>query len=59
MATQRSIYSSTSESIKIAVYCSEDLVFGIGRMYESLVDNDKYDVMIFRNEKDARKWLGI
>jgi hypothetical protein len=34
-------------------------VFGMGRMYEAFVDHEKYNVMIFRDEKEARKWLGI
>ncbi|MCW9014317.1 MAG: hypothetical protein OQL06_11085 [Gammaproteobacteria bacterium] len=59
MSIQRNIDSSKVESVKIAVYCSEDLTFGLGRIYEALIDYNKYNVMIFRSEKKAREWLGI
>jgi hypothetical protein len=59
MSARRSIDSNISQSIKIAVFCTKDLVFGIGRMYEALTDDEKYNVMISHSEKEAREWLGI
>ena len=59
MALQRQMMKSTNESIKIAVFCKEDLVFGLGRMYEVLLGEDNYDVMIFRSRDDAIEWLGV
>lgn len=59
MAKRRKSIQNTNEKVSIAVYCKHDLVFGIGRMYEMLLDKDKYNVMIFRNQEDARNWLGI
>ena len=59
MAAKRSIDSDRTGVIKISVFCSENLVFGIGRMYEALTDDEKYNVMISHSEKEAREWLGI
>ena len=59
MVSRRRVMGDTNEKINIAVFCKEDLVFGIGRMYEVLLGDDKYNVMIFRNQEEARKWLGI
>lgn len=59
MATRREQVDSNSISrVKIAVYCSQDLVFGIGRMYEALTDDEKYEIMIFRSYEEACNWLG-
>jgi len=59
MASQRKKISVPDEKIRIAVFCKEDLVFGIGRVYEILLGEDKYEVMIFRSQEDAKKWLGL
>jgi len=49
----------TKDKVNIAVYCMKDLIFGVGRMYQALLGEEKYNVMIFRDENEARKWLGI
>ena len=59
MARQRKMLSAPNEKIRIAVFCNEDMVFGIGRVYEALVGEDKHEVMIFRSQEDAEKWLGL
>lgn len=59
MAERRKMVLDTNEKIRIAVYCKEDYVFGLGRMYEALLGKDKHNVMIFRSQEEARKWLGI
>ena len=59
MAERRKTISETSAQTNIAVFCNQDLIFGIGRMYQALLGEDKYEVMIFRNKKDAEKWLGL
>ena len=51
--------SAPNEKIRIAVFCNEDMVFGIGKVYEALVGEDKHEVMIFRSQEDAEKWLGL
>jgi hypothetical protein len=59
IVNRRKTMHDTNEKINIAVFCKEDLVFGLGRMYEVLLDKDKYNVTIFRNQEEARKWLGV
>ena len=38
-----------------------NFLYGFSRMYQSLVEvrNAPSTVEVFRNEKDARKWLGL
>jgi hypothetical protein len=59
MAGRRKMIEDVDDKIRIAVYCNEDLVFGLGRMYQTLVGGDKYEVMIFRSQEEAKNWLGL
>lgn len=59
MTGQRKKISVPDEKIRIAVFCKEDLVFGVGRVYRALLGEDKYEVMIFRSQEDAKRWLGL
>ena len=59
MAAQRKKMLSTSEKVKIAVCCTKDLVFGLGRMYEMVLGEDQYQVMVFRSREEAKNWIGI
>jgi len=59
MASHRKKISVPDEKIRIAVICKEDLVFGIGRVYQALLGEDKYEVMILRSQEDAKRWLGL
>ena len=59
MAGRRTMLPDTNEKISIAVFCKEDYVFGLGRMYEALIDKDKYNVMVFRSQEEAKKWLDL
>ena len=59
MSGQRNKISVPDEKIRIAVFCKEDLVFGVGRVYQALLGEDKYEVMIFRSQEDAKSWLGL
>ena len=59
MAGRRTMLPDTNEKISIAVFCKEDYVFGLGRMYEALLDKDKYNVMVFRSQEEAKKWLDL
>lgn len=36
-----------------------DPVFGISRMYQTLIDPDAATVRVFRNIREAYDWLGI
>ncbi len=58
-AKERTVMLDSKEKINIAVFCKEDVVFAKGRMYEALLGEDNYNVMIFRSQEKARKWLGI
>ncbi len=46
-------------SIKAAICASDDLGFGMACMYSALIGDENIEVMVFRNLKDARVWLGI
>ncbi|MBW2251812.1 MAG: hypothetical protein JRF60_14585 [Deltaproteobacteria bacterium] len=59
MAQRRTVLLNTNEKISIAVFCKEDFVFDLGRMYGALLDKDQYDVMIFRRKEEAMQWLGL
>jgi len=59
MAGRRKMMSGTTDKISIAVFCKDDLIFGLGRMYEMLLGEDNFNGMIFRNREAARTWLGI
>ena len=44
---------------KIALVTSNELVFGMSRMYEMLMDNAIPEVRSFRNINEAILWMGI
>ncbi|MDY6793566.1 MAG: hypothetical protein SWH54_20060 [Thermodesulfobacteriota bacterium] len=59
MVQRRKLLLDTNERIRIAIYCKENYVFGLGRMYGALLGEDKYNVMVFRSQEEAKVWLGI
>ena len=56
---KRILNVDSQDKINIAVYCKKDLIFGVGRMYRALLGEEQYNVMIFRDKKEAKNWLGI
>ena len=44
---------------KIGVVASEDVEFGLARMIELLADESPIEIQVFRDQADARSWLGI
>ena len=44
---------------KIALVSSNELVFGMSRMYEMLMDNATPEVRSFRHINETVQWLGI
>jgi hypothetical protein len=47
---------------KIAIVASEDLAFGLGRMYQTLRELDRRStkkVAVFRTREEALDWLGL
>ena len=48
----------TKES-RIAIVASEDVVFGLGRMYQAFRGEETVQLEVFRDAADARAWLGV
>lgn len=46
-------------SHKLAIVVSKEVAFGLGRMYESMTQNNMPNVQIFREMEEARDWLGL
>ncbi len=44
---------------KIGIVASQDVEFGLARMVELLADESLIEIQVFREEADARSWLGI
>jgi hypothetical protein len=44
---------------KIAIAASQDVTFGLARMFEMLADESPIEIRVFRGEAEARSWLGI
>ena len=64
LETNIRIDSSHSEKLagmRTAIVASTDLLYGFSRMFQSLTEvrDAPATVEVFRNEKDARKWLGL
>ena len=56
---QQRLESSTRINGKTAIVASEDLIFGLGRMFQSFSEMSKVPiaVMIFRTMEEAEAWL--
>ena len=56
-----SIHREKLAGMRTAVVAESDLLYGFARMYQSLaeVQDAPAEVEVFRNEKDAREWLGL
>jgi len=46
------------EGFKTAIIAPKDLPFGLSRQYEFLSDESPERVMVFREPKEALKWIG-
>jgi hypothetical protein len=46
-------------SSRLAYVVSDDLGFGLGRMFMALSDDSKIEHRVFRELAEARKWLGL
>ena len=44
---------------KIGIVASQDVEFGLARMVELLAGESLIEIQVFREEADARSWLGI
>lgn len=45
--------------IMIAFFSNKDLVFGVTRMFQALLDEKCFKVGVFREKAEAINWLGI
>ena len=55
---QRQFVNTTART-KVAVVASEDISFGLARMYEVLSDAVPWEFVVFRTAKAALAWLGL
>jgi hypothetical protein len=44
---------------RLAIVASEDVVYGMARMYQSVSDDGPQNVMVFREIAEAMEWLGM
>lgn len=59
MTTRRSIISHGAGLVKIAVVAKGGVVFGMARMYGSLLGDKHFAVNVFRDRGEAVQWLRI
>jgi len=45
------------EPARVAVLAPSDVIFGLARMYASLVEAPQRNVRVFRDDHSARRWL--
>lgn len=50
--------SLTSPVAKVAVVATEDLTYGLSRMYGIFREEEHVEFRVFRTEQEARAWLG-
>ena len=50
---------SFEASARRAVVAGDDLVFGMGRMFQMLHDEAPEEMQVFRSLDEARQWLGL
>jgi len=48
---------SQFESGGLAIVAKTDLVFGLSRVLQSSIDNERIAIAVFRSEELARKWI--
>ena len=41
----------------VAIVADEDLIYGLARMWEILIDETDWDTMVFRKREDAEAWI--
>ena len=47
------------DGYKLAIVVSKEVAFGLGRMYETMTQENMPGVGIFRDMNEAREWLGL
>lgn len=51
-------YPNSDTRPRVAVVATENISFGLARMYEALSDTVPWDFHVFREVSDALEWLG-
>lgn len=61
IADQRSEYASKhlGKKVKMAMFVTHPLSFGMARMYENLLDNAKFEINIYYSIEEASKFLDV
>ena len=49
--------ASINPNMIVAIVNNSDIGFGIGRMWETMVDESNWQTMIFRSIEEAESWL--
>ena len=44
---------------RIAIVATQDIDFGLGRMFQLIADESPIEIQIFREQEKAKHWLGI
>ena len=57
--TQDKADADRLRGFKLAIVASQDVVFGMARMYQMLTAENPLNVNVFRDMEKARVWLGL
>ena len=49
--------AAVNPDVVVGVITDDDLLYGLSRMWEILIDNTTWETMVFRNRKDAFAWV--
>ena len=41
----------------VAIVANDDLIYGLSRMYQSLVDMTEWETMVFRSRNESEEWI--
>lgn len=59
MVKRRRSISLKSGMLKIAIIAKSNVVFGMARMYQAMIEQERLEVNVFRDRGEALQWLGI
>ena len=58
LVKQDALDAERLKGFKLAIVASDDVVFGMARMYQTMTQDNVFNVRIFRDLDEAKKWLG-
>ena len=61
IASKRLLYAkdSLSRKVKMAFLAGNAFTFGMARMYESILGDEHYDIIIFETLQEVARWLEV